>query len=181
MKSSLFAWAATRAQRLAWGVFRDRRPELYTPLLSLDGRQTSSSVTSPIAAAAGFSPLSPHAGSALAPVGLPSASLLSSPSHHAQSQSQSLLLPAANSSAQLTVPARDGFRMPAEWETQARCWLLWPVRPGTWRNNAKYAQGAHAFAAADCAVLGWAQSIHLQLHLWTWHRSSRCISLWCAL
>lgn len=27
-----------RAQRAAWGVFRDRRPELYHPLLSLDGR-----------------------------------------------------------------------------------------------------------------------------------------------
>jgi N-carbamoylputrescine amidase len=27
-----------RAQRHAWGVFRDRRPELYTPLLTFDGR-----------------------------------------------------------------------------------------------------------------------------------------------
>ncbi len=27
-----------RAQRHAWGVFRDRRPELYCPILSLDGR-----------------------------------------------------------------------------------------------------------------------------------------------
>ncbi|MBK6350318.1 MAG: N-carbamoylputrescine amidase [Steroidobacteraceae bacterium] len=27
-----------RAQRHAWGVFRDRRPELYYPILSLDGR-----------------------------------------------------------------------------------------------------------------------------------------------
>jgi len=26
-----------RAQRASWGFFRDRRPELYTPLLSLDG------------------------------------------------------------------------------------------------------------------------------------------------
>jgi N-carbamoylputrescine amidase len=25
------------AQRHAWGVFRDRRPELYAPLLTLDG------------------------------------------------------------------------------------------------------------------------------------------------
>jgi len=28
---------AVRAQRHAWGVFRDRRPELYGPLLTLDG------------------------------------------------------------------------------------------------------------------------------------------------
>ncbi|MEY2920081.1 MAG: hypothetical protein RL261_1386, partial [Pseudomonadota bacterium] len=27
-----------RVQRHAWGVFRDRRPELYYPILSLDGR-----------------------------------------------------------------------------------------------------------------------------------------------
>jgi N-carbamoylputrescine amidase len=29
---------AIRAQRHAWGVFRDRRPDLYSPLLTLDGR-----------------------------------------------------------------------------------------------------------------------------------------------
>ena len=28
---------AVRAQRHAWGVFRDRRPELYGPILTLDG------------------------------------------------------------------------------------------------------------------------------------------------
>ena len=28
---------AIRAQRHAWGVFRDRRPDLYGPLLTLDG------------------------------------------------------------------------------------------------------------------------------------------------
>jgi N-carbamoylputrescine amidase len=27
-----------RVQRHSWGVFRDRRPELYYPILSLDGR-----------------------------------------------------------------------------------------------------------------------------------------------
>jgi len=26
-----------RAQRHAWGVFRDRRPDLYGPILTLDG------------------------------------------------------------------------------------------------------------------------------------------------
>ena len=30
-----------RNYRRDWGVFRDRRPDLYTPLLTLDGRQTS--------------------------------------------------------------------------------------------------------------------------------------------
>lgn len=28
---------ALRAERAAWGVFRDRRPELYGPLVTLDG------------------------------------------------------------------------------------------------------------------------------------------------
>ena len=26
-------------QRAAWGLFRDRRPDLYVPILSLDGRE----------------------------------------------------------------------------------------------------------------------------------------------
>jgi N-carbamoylputrescine amidase len=29
-----------RAQRHAWGVFRDRRPELYGPIMTLDGDAT---------------------------------------------------------------------------------------------------------------------------------------------
>ncbi len=33
---------AIRAQRAAWGLFRDRRPDLYRPLLSLDGRAPGS-------------------------------------------------------------------------------------------------------------------------------------------
>jgi N-carbamoylputrescine amidase len=30
-----------RAQRASWGLFRDRRPELYTALFTLDGRNWS--------------------------------------------------------------------------------------------------------------------------------------------
>ena len=30
---------AVRAQRHAWGVFRDRRPDLYAPILTLDGHR----------------------------------------------------------------------------------------------------------------------------------------------
>jgi len=32
-----FDLQALAAQRLEWGLFRDRRPELYTPILTLDG------------------------------------------------------------------------------------------------------------------------------------------------
>ncbi|MCM2312159.1 MAG: N-carbamoylputrescine amidase [Steroidobacteraceae bacterium] len=35
--TATFDLEAIRAQRHAWGVFRDRRPELYAPLLTLDG------------------------------------------------------------------------------------------------------------------------------------------------
>lgn len=33
---------AMREERLTWGIYRDRRPEMYGPLLGLDGRQTHS-------------------------------------------------------------------------------------------------------------------------------------------
>ena len=35
--TATFDLDAVRAQRRAWGVFRDRRPELYAPILTLDG------------------------------------------------------------------------------------------------------------------------------------------------
>jgi len=34
---------AARRQRLNWGVFRDRRPDLYAELLTLDGQHTHAS------------------------------------------------------------------------------------------------------------------------------------------
>lgn len=36
--TATFDLEAVRAQRHAWGVFRDRRPDLYAPILTLDGR-----------------------------------------------------------------------------------------------------------------------------------------------
>ena len=36
--TATFDLDAVRAQRAAWGLFRDRRPELYGPLLTLDGQ-----------------------------------------------------------------------------------------------------------------------------------------------
>jgi len=39
-------------------------------------------------------------------------------------------------------PRTDGYRMPAEWEAHAGCWMLWPQRPDTWRNGGKPAQRA---------------------------------------
>jgi agmatine deiminase len=48
-------------------------------------------------------------------------------------------------------PAADGFRMPAEFEPHAGCWLLWPERPDNWREAARPAQQAFAAVAAAIA------------------------------
>jgi agmatine deiminase len=49
-----------------------------------------------------------------------------------------------------STPAADGFRMPAEFEPHAGCWMAWPERPDNWRLGAKPAQ--HAFAAVAEAI-----------------------------
>jgi N-carbamoylputrescine amidase len=36
--TATFDFDLLRVQRHSWGVFRDRRPELYKPILTLDGR-----------------------------------------------------------------------------------------------------------------------------------------------
>jgi agmatine deiminase len=50
----------------------------------------------------------------------------------------------------LTVPARDGYRMPAEWEPHAGTWMLWPERHDNWRDAALPAQ--RAFTAVASAI-----------------------------
>ncbi|HTV79906.1 MAG TPA: agmatine deiminase [Steroidobacteraceae bacterium] len=47
-------------------------------------------------------------------------------------------------------PARDGFRMPAESDPHAGCWMLWPERPDNWRRRGQPAQ--QAFAAVATAI-----------------------------
>lgn len=48
-------------------------------------------------------------------------------------------------------PRADGFRMPAEWEPHAGCWMIWPERPDSWRLGAKPAQAAFARVAETIA------------------------------
>lgn len=48
-------------------------------------------------------------------------------------------------------PADDGFRMPAEWEAHAGCYIAWPCKPETWfghdgKVKASYAEVAKAIA-----------------------------------
>jgi agmatine deiminase len=49
-----------------------------------------------------------------------------------------------------STPAKDGFRMPAEFERHSGCWMLWPERSDNWRLGAKPAQAA--FAAVATAI-----------------------------
>jgi agmatine deiminase len=54
-------------------------------------------------------------------------------------------------SATLTsTPLADGYRMPAEFDAHAGCWMMWPERPDNWRLGAKPAQ--RAFAAVAEAI-----------------------------
>jgi len=48
-------------------------------------------------------------------------------------------------------PARDGYRMPAEWEPHSGTWMLWPERHDNWRDGAAPAQRAFARVAAAIA------------------------------
>ncbi|MCS0502547.1 agmatine deiminase [Ancylobacter mangrovi] len=50
-----------------------------------------------------------------------------------------------------SLPAADGFRMPAEWEPHAGCWMIWPERLDNWREGAGPAQAAFAEVAAAIA------------------------------
>ncbi|HTB30233.1 MAG TPA: agmatine deiminase [Steroidobacteraceae bacterium] len=58
-----------------------------------------------------------------------------------------------------STPTRDGFRMPAEFERHAGCWMLWPERTDNWRAGAKPAQAAftavaQAIAASEPVTVG---------------------------
>ncbi|WP_029352095.1 agmatine deiminase [Bosea sp. 117] len=48
-------------------------------------------------------------------------------------------------------PAADGFRMPAEWERHAGCWMIWPQREDNWRGKAEPGQAAYAAVASTIA------------------------------
>lgn len=49
-----------------------------------------------------------------------------------------------------STPARDGYRMPGEFEPHCGCWMAWPERPDNWRSVAEPAQ--EAFAAVAEAI-----------------------------
>jgi agmatine deiminase len=51
-----------------------------------------------------------------------------------------------------STPAADGFRMPAEFEPHAGCWMAWPERADNWRSGAQPAQEAFAAVAAAIAA-----------------------------
>lgn len=50
-----------------------------------------------------------------------------------------------------SLPRDDGFRMPAEWESHTRTWMVWPERPDNWRLGGKPAQTAFTAVAKAIA------------------------------
>jgi agmatine deiminase len=51
-----------------------------------------------------------------------------------------------------STPKADGFRMPAEFEAHAGCWMIWPQRTDNWREDAQPAQLAFARVAETIAA-----------------------------
>ena len=43
-----------------------------------------------------------------------------------------------------SIPAADGFTMPAEWAHQQAVWMIWPFRPDNWRVAGRFAQATFA-------------------------------------
>lgn len=50
-----------------------------------------------------------------------------------------------------TLPAQEGFHMPAEYEPHRGCVMIWPVRPGSWPYEAREAQRTFAVIARAIA------------------------------
>ena len=46
-----------------------------------------------------------------------------------------------------SIPAADGFTMPAEWAHQQAVWMIWPFRPDNWRVAGRFAQATFAKVA----------------------------------
>lgn len=66
-------------------------------------------------------------------------------------------------------PASLGFRMPAEWESQAAIWLSWPHRQKTWPRNyapipAKFAEIAATISRYEPVRFNIAKSLHATAH-----------------
>lgn len=58
-----------------------------------------------------------------------------------------------------STPRKDGYRMPAEFEEQKQCWILWPERSDIWHHDAKnaqmvFAEVAHAIARYEQITVG---------------------------
>lgn len=47
-------------------------------------------------------------------------------------------------SSELRTPANDGFRMPAEWEPHAGCFVSWPCKESTWQGHFKEVKNSYA-------------------------------------
>jgi len=52
----------------------------------------------------------------------------------------------------METPKEQGFRAPAEWEPQSRCWMAWPARKAVWGEKLAAAREGYAAVARSIAL-----------------------------
>ena len=65
----------------------------------------------------------------------------------ASPRARPLSTPSDYGALMLKTPAEAGYRMPAEWERHACCWMSWPSRADQWVDGLAAAQDAYAAVA----------------------------------
>ena len=71
-----------------------------------------------------------------------------------------------------STPRIDGFRMPAEFEKQARIFMIWPERPDNWRDGGKPAQKAYTAIATAISEF---EPVTMLVSNWQYANARRCL------
>ncbi|KAL3816678.1 hypothetical protein ACHAXA_003868 [Cyclostephanos tholiformis] len=117
-------------RRVGWGVFRDRRPELYWPIATMDGgvgRMRGGEV-------GGVRAPPPSSTDVIAST-VPSCRSSSSRSPCADRRTN-----VGPTTASITTPT--GYFMPPEWSKQAAVWMAWPYMNSVWSHHCEPARTA---------------------------------------
>jgi agmatine/peptidylarginine deiminase len=126
-------------RRVGWGVFRDRRPELYWPIATLDGRREGGGGGGGGGGGEGGVGGDGCGGRSSANIVTPTMS-----SHISSSRSSDDgETDAGPTSAEIaTAPPAGGHSMPPEWSDQAAVWMAWPHMESVWSGNCEPARRA---------------------------------------
>ena len=115
-------------RRVGWGVFRDRRPELYWPMATLDGR---------VGRMHGEGGLAGGMVGARSPYADVVASTTSSPS----SNDDGGTIDVGRAIVE-DIGTPEGYFMPPEWSEQAAVWMAWPYLASVWSRDCEPARAA---------------------------------------